>query len=264
MNKDSRQALSLTVKIESAGYEGKVALKDVDLKLNPGDRLAVIGPNGSGKSTFLKTLAGFIDFAGQIELAGQNLTQKLKNARFPAVVLGYMPQSEDIELDFPITVQKLLDMATWVLPAQKQGSAQALIKKFIERLGLNGYLDHSLNMLSGGQLQRALLARTLALDSQIFLLDEPDNALDVNARRAIGEIFAQQASLKKIIIFSTHDLNFAQEHSDYILFVNHKQIAFGKSSEVCNVENLLQTFGARAIHTHDNTLIDTEAEHGHH
>lgn len=271
----NRNLKSLQINLDKAFYDTAVALQDIDFELEAGDILTVIGPNGSGKSTLLKCLGGMLNYTGTISaefsvvdhsLAAEKADhktdwQELLKQLPRRELFSYMPQRENTDLNFPLTIRELIQMASDTRHPPQAG----LLEEILKELDLQPLLDKAINQVSGGQLQRAFLARTLLIDAPLILLDEPDNAIDITTQQQFAQVLRQQSAQGKICILSTHDLNFAQITSNKTLFLNKTQISFGATSTECNEKNLLKTFGPKLIHTHqdEHIIIQSGHQHGH-
>ncbi len=179
------------------------ALDNVSLRVNSGERVALVGPNGAGKSTLLKAIAGLLPIAaGEIHIYGNPI------GAFPHKV-AYLPQRGEIDWRFPISLQSLVLTGRYVHLGwfRRPGKNDSLIaRKMIERLGLSELADRQIGQLSGGQQQRALLARALTQDADLLLLDEPLNAVDAQTRAVIADVLNQLQREGKTVVAATHDL----------------------------------------------------------
>jgi manganese/iron transport system ATP-binding protein len=249
----------LDLKDVSFAYDGDVALEHVTMHIEPGQAVAIIGPNGSGKSTMLKGVLGVIPL-----VAGEMMVFRPKKGRGQSGRIGYLPQDDDIDADFPITLRQVVMMGRyrrlgWFrFPGvdDRQAVADAL-----EVTGLTSRAGARFGTLSGGQQQRGLLARALATKPSLLLLDEPFNALDQPNRDALITTLKDLKSRGVGILLTTHDLELAREVCDSILLVNRTQVAFGSLEEVLTLANLQQAFEGVQVEVDQHTVVLPGHEH---
>ncbi len=199
------EAPALVVRLPRLRYPGAetFALRDIELTVPVGTRIALVGPNGAGKSTLLKAIAGLLAAPeGEILIYGR----PLGGCRHR---VAYLPQRHEIDWRFPVDVQRLVMTGRYVhLGWLRRPSREdhALVTKAIEQLGLPALAQRQISELSGGQQQRALLARALAQDADLLLLDEPLNAVDADTRAVVSRVLAELQRQGKTVIAATHDL----------------------------------------------------------
>lgn len=211
----------LSCKNVSLAYDGATVATDITFDVNVGDYLCILGRNGSGKSTLIKALAGIIKPAeGQI-LYGDGLTAKQ---------VGYLPQATVIQKNFPASVSEVVLSGTRSLFYTKQDRQKAA--QTLEMLGLSSIAKHSCAELSGGQLQRVLLARALCASSRLLLLDEPTAGLD---RLVTEELYALVNKLNReqgiTVIIISHDIDTSLTDATHILHMDHRMVFHGTSDE---------------------------------
>jgi ABC-type Mn2+/Zn2+ transport system ATPase subunit len=215
--------------------EGEPALSEVSFAVEPGERLAIIGPNGAGKSTLLKAIMGLLPIAG-----GQ--------LRLTDTHVGYVPQHEGIDWDFPITVREAVLMGRtrqigWLRRAgRNQWNA---VDAALERAGLAAFAGRQIGELSGGQRRRVFIARALAQEAHLLLLDEPFSGVDAGAQDGLMQVLDRLHADGLTILLTTHDLNLAFQRFDRVLALNRKLIACGLPSEVYRPAVLSQLYGGR-------------------
>ncbi|MBL7252694.1 metal ABC transporter ATP-binding protein [Paractinoplanes lichenicola] len=228
----------------SLGYQGKPALTDVDVTLHPGQRLALVGPNGAGKSTLIKSMLGLVDVLhGDAAVFGSDP----KSARGRA---GYVPQTDSLDADFPISVRRVVMMGRyrrigWWRPARAED--RRAVADALDRVGLTDKAGHRFGTLSGGQQQRVLLARAIAAEPRLLLLDEPFNGVDVLSQEAIVRVLRELSAEGTALVISTHDLTMAGELADLVCLVNGRQWAAGPPDETLTAGPLRKAYGERAV-----------------
>lgn len=257
-------ALQVPIKLQSANslasikdlrvnYGGKNVLEGINLDFNRGEVIIIIGPNGSGKSTLLKAIAGLLPYKGKVKLAD--------NTR-----ISYLPQNSDFSLDFPVTARDVVAMGTWGLPSTAIKNPVSSFEEAVTETDIKDILDKPISRLSGGQLQRVLLARTLLQQGDLVMLDEPLNAVDVTTQRRFLTVLQKLQSQNKTILLTTHDLEFAKELDCKVLFINRAVVKFGKLSDIDCKEALIRTFGENIIYRegHEHFTIADQHTHAHH
>lgn len=234
-------------------YGNDVALDAVTLSVREGEALALIGPNGSGKSTFLKGVLGLLPLtAGTMQVFGA--------VRGPdtARSLGYLPQSDEVDPEFPVSLEQVVMMGRyrrmgwWRLPARADRAAVAQALRLTE---LTPLAKKRFGLLSGGQQQRGLLARALAANPRMLLLDEPFNGLDQPNREALVETIRVLKADGVTVLLTTHDLALAREVCDKVLLVNGTQIAFGSLADVLTLENLQAAFSGFQVEVDEHSVV---------
>ena len=234
-------APSLELAGVSVRYEQTQALDDVSLRLNRGDRVAIVGPNGAGKSTLFNVVAGVLKpDRGTVCIYGSD----------PAghVCVGYVPQRSRIDLRFPATVWDVVMMGRvrqiglfrW--PGRRDA---AVVRRALRQVGMDAFARRHIGELSGGQQQRVLLARALAQGAELLLMDEPLTGLDTPSQHTILEILDKLTAEGVTVLFATHDLAQAQQHFPLLLLLNRRVMAFGLAAQVMTAENLLLAYGGQ-------------------
>lgn len=220
----------------------KHVLKNVTLRLPlNGEMIGIMGPNGSGKSSLIKSIIGELPAKGKVSIQEQPATQRLTD-------MTYIPQKSLLDLDFPINVQDLVltgcyQEIGWFrrVPKAIRSKRDALLKE----LELYDLRKRQLHALSGGQLQRVLIARALMSDSHIFLLDEPFVGIDFKSEHMIFNKLQQLKEQGKLILIVHHDLSTAASYFDRILLLNQSVAFFGPSAEALKPENIESVFLSR-------------------
>ena len=238
-----------------AGYPRRTVLEDVSFGVGPGELVAIVGPNGSGKSTLLKVLTGLLrPWAGTVRVLGQPA------GRLPLQV-AYLPQAEAVDWSFPVSVFDVVLMgcyrrAGWLRPTSRADAAAAA--RALELVGIADLSRRQIGELSGGQQRRAFVARALAQDPDLYLLDEPVTGVDPTTEDDLMAIFAAECRRGKTILASTHDLGGVAEHFSRLLSLNGTLVADGPASLVRNAEVLRATYGGHLIEVErgDVVLLD--------
>ncbi len=220
---------------------GKVqALKNISFSITCGRTLALMGPNGAGKSTLIKAISGLIKAdSGKVLWNGSPLH------RTPGE-LAYLPQRSDVDWSFPITVRALVEMGRYpALGLWKKFGAhdREIVEKSLHVLNLTALADRQISELSGGQQQRVFLARALAQEAHVLLLDEPFTGLDAPACHSLGQLLQSLAKEGRLVIASHHDLNTAGSIFDSVLLLNGERAGFGSPAEVLTPERIAAVYG---------------------
>jgi manganese transport system ATP-binding protein len=225
-------------------YNGKVALHGANLLLVSGSISGLVGMNGSGKSTLFKAIMGFVKpTTGQVLINGMpiRLVQK-KN------IVAYVPQSEEVDWNFPVSVWDVVMMGRYgYMNVLRIPSAtdRRIVAESLERVQMTEFQNRQIGELSGGQKKRAFLARALAQQGTVMLLDEPFTGVDVKTEKTMIELLIELRELGHTILISTHDLTSVATFCDQVVLINRTILAYGPTAEVFTEENLTRTFGGR-------------------
>jgi ABC-type Mn2+/Zn2+ transport system ATPase subunit len=217
------------------------ALDDVTFSITKGKKVAVVGPNGGGKSTLFNALAGLVPVVnGSLKINGLS-PQDAKGS------ISYVPQRDLINRNFPLSVKQVVEMGlvsknSLNLFSRKQINLK--IKEALENVGLSEKINQNINNLSGGQFQRVLIARGLAQDADILLLDEAFSAVDVGAQEDIMSLISDINLDGKTILVATHDINNLEEKFDEVLCLNRHCCAYGNPSEVLTKDVIKEMYGS--------------------
>ncbi|WP_088840464.1 metal ABC transporter ATP-binding protein [Listeria sp. ILCC797] len=205
-------------------YEDKVVLDDISVAIKLGKLTGIIGPNGAGKSTLLKAMMGLVKReAGEVMISDVALI-KVKQK------IAYVPQRSEIDLTFPITVQETVLLGTYpsLRLMQKPGKKEKeRAHQALKQVGMESYAKKQIGQLSGGQLQRIFIARALAQNAEIFLLDEPFAGIDATSERFIMGLLKKLRDSGKTIVVVHHDFHKVAEYFDEIILLNKKLITAG-------------------------------------
>ena len=217
------------------------ALDDVTFSITKGKKVAVVGPNGGGKSTLFNALTGLVPVVnGSLKINGLS-PQDAKG------LISYVPQRDLINRNFPLSVKQVVEMGlvsknSLNLFSRKQINLK--IKEALENVGLSEKINQNINNLSGGQFQRVLIARGLAQDADILLLDEAFSAVDVGAQEDIMSLISDINLDGKTILVATHDINNLEEKFDEVLCLNRHCCAYGNPSEVLTKDVIKELYGS--------------------
>lgn len=244
------QIPALTITGGAFSYGTAPALTNLDFTVKPGEAVALIGPNGSGKSTLLKGVLGLIPLVEG--------TMNVAHRAGAETGIGYLPQTEHIDPEFPVTLKQVVmmgryrKMGPWRFPGKAD---RAAVTKALSDVGLSNVAGKRFGSLSGGQQQRGFLARALASEPGLLLLDEPFNGLDQPNRDALMNTMRELKAAGVGIIVTTHDLDLAREVCDTVLFVKGRQIAFGPTDEVLTLANLQEVFSDFQVEIDEHTVV---------
>ncbi|MEN9215868.1 MAG: metal ABC transporter ATP-binding protein [Gloeomargarita sp. HHBFW_bins_162] len=234
--------LSIELENVTVTYHEKVALHGVNLSLKSGSIVGLVGMNGSGKSTLFKTIMGFITpKTGRVHIEGLPIHLAQKRGS-----VAYLPQTEQVDWQFPVSVYDVVMMGRYGYmnfmriprPVDRR-----LVQDSLQRVEMWALRHRQIGELSGGQKKRAFLARALAQQAKILLLDEPFNGVDVKTERAMIQLLMELKNLGHTVLVSTHDLTSISTFCDQTIFINQTILAYGATEEVFTPENLTRTFG---------------------
>ena len=242
------QAVGVTVR-----YNGGFALQDVSFDLAPGERIAVVGPNGAGKTTLFKVMVGMVHPSqGKVDVFGHGPGGH--------ICIAYVPQRSQVDWAFPVNVADVVMMGRvgklgplrWPKP-----SDWALVRQCLDVVGLAELAGRQINELSGGQQQRMFIARALAQEAELMLMDEPLTGLDLTAQEDTFRVLDDLRVRRVTVIIATHDLNLAAERFDRVMLLNHRIIGLGTAEQVFTPERLTAAFGGqlRLIETAGGLMV---------
>jgi manganese/iron transport system ATP-binding protein len=240
-------------------YNGTPALEGISFNVQAGERVAIVGPNGAGKSTLFKAMVGLMPVkAGAVETHGAEI--------------GYVTQRSLVDWSFPVTVHDVVMMGRvskmgwlrWQRPADRD-----VVRRCLAQVGMIGHASRQIGELSGGQQQRVFIARALAQEATVLLMDEPFSGVDAPSREAIMEILDLLHEQGVTVLVSTHDLNLAMERFDRLALINRQLIAYGYPEDVVAPQTLAAAYGGQALWRGEDYAmvlgdIDCCGEGGHH
>ena len=233
----------------SARYNGHYALDDVSFELIAGEQVAVVGPNGAGKSTLFRVIAGVLPASsGQVTVYGSQPGGH--------ICIAYVPQRSQVDWRFPVNVADVVMMGRvgklglFRRPGRKDWD---LVHQSLQVVGMDNLARRQIGELSGGQQQRVFIARALAQEAELMLMDEPLTGLDVPSQQDIFEVLAALRARKVTVMIATHDLNLAAERFDRVMLLNRRLLGLGVPGHVFTPEHLMAAYGG---HIH---MIETAA-----
>jgi len=225
----------------SVTYNGRPALQDVTFQLHAGERVAVVGPNGAGKSTLFKVIAGVLPpTSGRVSVFGSGPSAH--------VCIAYIPQRSQVDWRFPVTVADVVMMGRsaklrrFFPPGRRDHETVQAALAMVEMRDL---AHRQISQLSGGQQQRMFIARALAQEAELVLMDEPLAGLDTPAQENLLTLLTRLQQLGVTVMAATHDLQQAAQYFDRIMLLNRETIAFGPADQVLQPANLLRAYGGR-------------------
>jgi len=237
----------------SVSYQNRIALKNLTVDIPHGEQIAIIGPNGAGKSTLFKALVGLLPLReGRILIHGMPLGHHLD-------CVAYVPQREEVDWRFPVTVKDVVMMGRygrlgWL---QKPGKIDnEIVHRSISQMGITDLTCRSIGDLSGGQQQRVFLARSIAQEPHIMLLDEPFTGVDAATQEATLVLLDQLREKQVTVLVSTHDLDLAMRRFDRIMLINRSLIAYGSPDQVFSHGNLHKAFGGQILSINGAIVVD--------
>ena len=234
------EAVDVRLSHVTAGYGTRLALTDVSIAVPRGALLAVIGPNGAGKSTLLKLIAGVVKpMAGDVEVLGGVAAGCARR-------IAYVPQADRVDWAFPVTVEDVVMMGRTarIGPVRRPSTVDdAAVTAALETVRMDGARDLQIGRLSGGQRRRVFLARALAAQPDLYLLDEPLAGVDVTSEAELMAVLAAEVRQGRTVIATTHDLACASARFDQVALVNRRLIAVGPAALAADPVALSATYG---------------------
>lgn len=244
----SRLGASISVRGLAVTYaSGLTAVQDASFELDPGSICALVGVNGSGKSTIFKAIMGFVKpAAGEIRLCGRPVEEAIRRN-----IVAYVPQSEEIDWNFPVLVGDVVMMGRYGhmnflrMPSRAD---RYKVDAALERVGMSDFRERQIGELSGGQKKRVFLARALAQEGRIILLDEPFTGVDVKTEIAIIGLLRELRTAGHLMLISTHNLGSVPDFCDQVVLLNRTVLAAGPTRQVFTQANLERAFGGVLRH----------------
>ncbi len=226
---------------------GLTALKDASFAIPRGSITALVGVNGAGKSTLFKAIMGFLPLAGgEIGILGKPVRAALKSG-----LIAYVPQAEEVDWTFPVLVEDVVMMGRYghmgFLRRAKSADHLA-VNTALARVGMTEFRKRQIGELSGGQRKRVFLARALAQDGQVILLDEPFTGVDVQTEEAIISLLRELRDEGRVMLVSTHNLGSVPEFCDQVVLVKGTVLNYGPTETTFTRDNLERAFGGVLRH----------------
>jgi manganese/iron transport system ATP-binding protein len=226
---------------------GQTALRDTSFEVPTGSITALVGVNGAGKSTVFKAIMGFVPMArGEISVLGRSVKAALSQN-----MVAYVPQSEEVDWSFPVLVDDVVMMGRYGhmgffrMPSAADHTA---VTAALGRVGMADFRERQIGELSGGQRKRVFLARALAQDAKVILLDEPFTGVDVQTEDAIIKLLREMRDEGRVMLVSTHNLGSVTEFCDWTVLVKGTVLAYGPTETTFTRENLERAFGGVLRH----------------
>ena len=246
----------------SAGYGDRLALEGIDLDVPSGSLLAVIGPNGAGKSTLLKVMAGLLEpRSGAVEVLGAA-------PGLAARRVAYVPQAEAVDWEFPVTVGEVVMMGRVPRIGILRGpnaTDHSAVARALETVKMSDAIERQIGALSGGQRRRVFLARALASEPDLYLLDEPVTGVDATTQEDLMDVLEAEALAGRTVVATTHDLACAAHRFQEVALVNRRIVATGPAKDLILDQRLLaETYGGHVLVMPDLTggaLLLDDAHH---
>ena len=235
----------------TVAYHRRPVLWDIDFSIPKGVLVGIVGPNGAGKSTLIKAVLGMVpQVSGWVKCFGQSAESARRR-------IGYVPQRESVDWDFPtnaldVVMMGLYGSLGWFRRPGKRERERAL--ECLDQVGLADYARRQISQLSGGQQQRVFIARALAQDADLYLMDEPFAGVDAATESAIIGLLNGLKEDGKTVMVVHHDLHTVEEYFDWCVLLNMRQIAVGPVATEFTPENLRRTYGGRL------TIVDRIAD----
>lgn len=226
---------------------GHTALRDASFEIPTGTIAALVGVNGSGKSTLFKSIMGFVRLArGEISVLGMPVEDALRKN-----LVAYVPQSEEVDWNFPVLVEDVVMMGRYghmgMLRIPKKADHDA-VDAALKRVNMSEFRRRQIGELSGGQKKRVFLARALAQDGRVILLDEPFTGVDVKTEDQIIALLRELRDEGRVMLVSTHNLGSVPEFCDRTILIKGTVLAYGPTEETFTQDNLERAFGGVLRH----------------
>lgn len=237
-NEPGIEARDITVTYKN----GHTALRNASFSIPNATICALVGINGSGKSTLFKAIMGFVPLAtGSVDILGKPAGRALKRN-----TVAYVPQNEDVDWDFPVLVEDVVMMGRYGhmgLLRRPSAEDRRHVESALQRVNMLEFSQRQIGQLSGGQKKRVFLARALAQESRVILLDEPFTGVDVKTEESIIALMRSMRDEGRVMLVSTHNLGSVPQFCDHVVLINRTVLADGPADIVFTRENLEQAFG---------------------
>lgn len=241
----SDASIAVSLSGVTVGYEHNVVFSHLSLEVPVGQFAGIVGPTGCGKTTLLKTILGTQPvFSGDVRLSGYPV------GKVPPGTIGYVPQLESVDWTFPVTVEQVILMGLytnhriWPWPTKEE---RERVHDLSDKLGIHDCLHHHIINISGGQRQRAFLARALINNPKLLVLDEPTSGVDIKTQHDVLHLLGDINSEGITILLTTHDLNAVASHLPWVICFNNGVVAQGKPRDIFTSEILTKTYGGDIV-----------------
>jgi len=228
----------------TVAYHRKPVLWDIDFALPEGRLIGLLGPNGAGKSTLIKAIMGLLPpLSGYVRVYGETFEKNRE-------LVGYVPQRESVDWDFPVNVLDVVTMGRYgrlPLLARPGKKEKELAMRSLAKVGMADLAGRQISQLSGGQQQRVFLARALAQEAKIYLMDEPFAGVDAATEKAIVVILKELRDRGNTVFVVHHDLQTVREYFDWVMLLNLRLVKFGPTAEAFTSENIQNAYGGQLI-----------------
>jgi len=232
----------LAVHDMTVAYRHRPVLWDIDFNAPEGKLIGIVGPNGAGKSTLIRACLDLVPrTSGRVLVYGERYRKQRH-------LVAYVPQRETVDWDFPVSALDVVTMGRygklgWFKPVSRAHKNAAM--ESLDRVGMADLAGRQISQLSGGQQQRVFLARALAQDARLYLMDEPFSGVDAATEQAIIALLHELKSAGRTVMVVHHHLQSVREYFDWVMLLNMRLVAFGPTAEVFTKENLHKTYGGR-------------------
>jgi ABC-type Mn2+/Zn2+ transport system ATPase subunit len=232
--------VAIEIRDLTVAYNRRRAVEDVTLSVPRRAMVGIVGPNGGGKSTLIKAVLGLVPVeGGEVEILGRPVDRRARR------LVGYVPQREEVDWNFPVSAFDVVMMGR--VPSMKllrrpMARDRELVWEALKTVGMEKFADTRIGEFSGGQQQRVFLARALAQEAEVLLLDEPVSGVDAPSQHEIFDLLRGLQEAGKTVIVTTHDLSCVAERFDLALLLNRRLVAFGRPEEVFTSELLNETY----------------------
>jgi ABC-type Mn2+/Zn2+ transport system ATPase subunit len=239
-------------------YEGTPILRDLSFQVPHGAQVAVVGPNGAGKSTLFKALVGLLPLQeGRILVHGRPMGSHKD-------CVAYVPQRGEVDWRFPVTVSDVVMMGRFARQGMLRRADKAdrtAVAAALDHMGISNLAGQPIGDLSGGQQQRVFLARALAQEPHILLMDEPFTGVDATTQEALLRLLDELREEGLTVLVSTHDLSLAMQRFELVLLLNRELVAYGPPAAVFTPEHVRQAFGGQALMLGGMVVVDQCCSH---
>jgi ABC-type Mn2+/Zn2+ transport system ATPase subunit len=239
-------------------YDGTPILRDLSFQVPHGAQVAVVGPNGAGKSTLFKAMVGLLSLqSGRILVHGRPLGSHKD-------CVAYVPQRGEIDWRFPVTVEDVVMMGRFARQGyfgRASKTDRTAVAAALDHMAIGNLAKHPIGDLSGGQQQRVFLARALAQEPHILLMDEPFTGVDATTQEAVLRLLDDLRSEGLTVLVSTHDLSLATQRFELVLLLNRRLVAYGPPESVFTPEHVREAFGGQALMLGGMVVVDQCCPH---